>query len=322
MAESSSNVLRILQIFKNYSDENNYLSMKDIQHYMDVDYETKIDRRTVSSCLSILKEHDYDITEYDAEKKGYTLLERELEVSQVRLLMDAVYSSDYIPVSESLELIDKLQQFLCLNERKNYQYLTPVRNKSKTKNKNIFLNIDTLNTAIAEQKQVSFTYMDYNTNKELVPRRSEPYVGSPFNMICQDAHYYLLFCHNKHKEPSLYRIDLMKDVTITSDPVQGPVVDKNFDTAQTLTRAYIGAPEQIVLRCKSSALRYVVDEFGDDCTIMSADEETFTARIQTNANGLKFWALQFVDSVEVISPPALRKSILETLSQHRYGDES
>lgn len=87
-----SNAICILEILREYSDAEHILPMCAILHKMKSLYGIDIDRRTVYSAISLLKVNlGYEISTYEENKQGYYLQERILEVSEVRLLMDAVY---------------------------------------------------------------------------------------------------------------------------------------------------------------------------------------------------------------------------------------
>ncbi|MDY5797970.1 MAG: WYL domain-containing protein, partial [Eubacteriales bacterium] len=60
-------------------------------------YSLEVDRRTVYSSVDLLKELGYDISDYKDNGVGYYLRERDFETSEIRLLMDAVYSYQAIP---------------------------------------------------------------------------------------------------------------------------------------------------------------------------------------------------------------------------------
>ena len=171
MMTDRANAICLLQILKEYSDENHILSMREIIGKLSALYDMELDRRTVYSAIDLLCNLGYDISVYDENKKGYYLRSREFEAAEVRLLMDAVYSFDYIPAKQTQYLIQKLQGFLSVHERKQYKNLTVVRQERKTQNAEVFLNIELLDEAISKKQKVSFTYLEYGLDKQLHPRR-------------------------------------------------------------------------------------------------------------------------------------------------------
>lgn len=134
------------------------------------------------------------------------------------LLMDAVYAFPFIPVRQSEELISKLQMLLSSYQRKLYRHLTIVRQDRKTDNRQAFLNLELLDEAIAEKKQVSFCYLAYGLDKKLHPRRNYAYVVNPYGLVYMNEHYYLVCNRSGYPETSLYRLDLIKDIQKLDSP--------------------------------------------------------------------------------------------------------
>ena len=85
MLSDRANAICILEILREYSDAEHILPMRTILHKMKSLYGTDIDRRTVYSAISLLKDNlGYEISTYEENKQGYYLQERILEVSEVR----------------------------------------------------------------------------------------------------------------------------------------------------------------------------------------------------------------------------------------------
>ena len=318
MMTDRANAICLLQILKEYSDENHILSMREIIGKLSALYDMELDRRTVYSAIDLLCNLGYDISVYDENKKGYYLRSREFEAAEVRLLMDAVYSFDYIPAKQTQYLIQKLQGFLSVHERKQYKNLTVVRQERKTQNAEVFLNIELLDEAISKKQKVSFTYLEYGLDKQLHPRREKPYIVSPYGMVCENEHYYLINIKDGFSTPSLYRIDLMRDISLLNEPVAIDAKNACLDSVQKVTYAFVGKQEEIKLRCENFTLRYVLDRFGTDVRITDNHDGTFTASFSASPNGVKFWALQYLPYIEVLSPQSLRDSIIDSSKSNKY----
>lgn len=93
---------------------------------------------------------------------------------------------------------------------------------NKDFNRKIFINIDKINNAIKDKKQISFNYYDYNFEKDLVPRLNKEgdlkvYRATPVSMILKNENYYLVLASNKHNDLSNYRVDRMKNINILDE---------------------------------------------------------------------------------------------------------
>lgn len=60
-------------------------------------------------------------------------------------------------------------------------------------------------------------------------------------------------------------------------------------------------------------LDVVLDDFGKNITIHKIDDESFKLILDVSTRGFKTWVMRNIDSVEVISPIALRNEIKEII---------
>jgi predicted DNA-binding transcriptional regulator YafY len=123
-----------------------------------------------------------------------------------------------------------------------------VKHNKKTGNQEVFLNLEQIDQAISERKQIEFTYMQYEIDKKLHPRRKESYVAEPYGVVYMNEHYYLICSLVSYPKISLYRLDRMKNVriletSILNMPDTNAVVDKAI-------YGFTGEPEHIEIRCK------------------------------------------------------------------------
>ncbi len=314
-----SNMICILNILKEYTDETHTLSTKEVIEKMDTIYGRKIDRRTVYGCVEALTELNYDIEGYSSNGKGYTLLSREFSLAEIRLLIDAIYSCEYISKRQTEELLKKLRSFLSYYERKNFNYTSIITPERKSPNPEVFLNIEVLGEAIDKKKQVSFTYLDYDYDKKLKPRRERPYIVNPYAMLCEGSHYYLVLISQGHTDPSFYRIDMMKDIKILDSSLEISKRDAKLDSVDKVVYAHTGSPVRVNLRCRKNVLRYVIEEFGNDISITKNPDGSFDASVYTATEGLVYWALQYLQDVEVLSPSDVREKVIDAIKQNLYG---
>ena len=293
--------------------------MREIIARMKQDYGVAPDRRTIYSSVEVLNDLGYEISTYEDNGVGYYLKQRLFEPGEVRLLMDAICSFSCLAQRHTEELIEKLQKPLSIHERKHFKHLSITKLKTKTLNRQIFWSIEQLDEAISQKAKVQFTYLQYDLNKKLVPRRKEKYVVNPYGMVFNNENYYLVCVKDNKDSVSMYRIDRMKDIEITDlelDPRE-PGFDVQKSTEQVIY-AYSGEPESVVFNCKRSILDHVIDKYGTDIHIYEIDDDNLEICVTVSPNGVKFWALQYLPYVEVISPQWLRDEITESVKANPY----
>lgn len=317
--KNRGNAVCLLRILAEYSDEFHILQMQDIISKFKLLYDVDIDRRTVYGLIDVFAELGYDVSDYNDNGVGYFLRERYFEPSEIHLLMDAIYSHQAIPEKQTEELIAKLQRLLSVHNRKKYKSLSVIKSNKKTKNKQVFFNVEKLDEAIQSGKKVSFVYLIYGLDKQLHPRKHDRYVVSPYQLICANEHYYLLCKDSKHNTPSLYRIDLMKDIEITNEMVDADITERELeDVKERTTYAWNGKVETIKLKCKNYVIGDLLDKFGHDIVIQKMDDDHFSATIKTVPEGMCFWSLQYLPHVEVLSPQWVRDEIVKVIQNNMY----
>ncbi len=307
----------LLEILKEYSDEAHEMTMKEILSKMESDYMLRPDRRTIYSAVATLMDFGYDISAYEDNGKGYFLRVRDFEQSEIIMLTDAVYSFPFVSAKYSDELIDKLQKQLSIHQRRKFKNLSVIRSDRKSLNAQVFLNIEKLDNAISQKKQVSFTYLHYGLDKKLHPRRTKPYTVNPYSMVYMNEHYYLVCNLVGYPNISLYRIDFICDIAVLDEVSEQR---KEYrDNSDEAVFAFTGTSEHISIICDKIILDDVIDKFGKDIQLYENDEKTFTVNFTAPAKGVKFWALQYLSYAEVIEPKWVRDEIIDSVKANRYN---
>lgn len=313
MLSDRANTICLLEILREYSDEGHILSMREITSKMELIYGIKPDRRTIYSAVALLCELGYDISTYEENGSGYYLRSREFEESEIHLLADAVYAFPFISAKQSEELISKLRNQLSVHRRKRYKHLTVAKREKKTDNRQVFLNIECLDEAIENGRQVSFLYLQYGLDKKQHPRREKPYTVNPYELIYTNEHYYLICNYVGREKTSFYRIDRMRDIEILETPIDRKADD--LSDFRDVTYAFAGEPERIVLHCDRWMTDDVIDKFGTEISISELDGDRIKVAFTAPPTGIKFWALQYLPYMEVIKPEWIRDEIYEDIQK-------
>lgn len=319
MLSGKANIICLLHILAEHSDENHILPMREIIDRFTADYGISPDRRTIYSLIAVLKDLGCDISDYEENGVGYYLRQRLFEPGEIRLLMDAVYSFPFVPPKHTEDLVEKLQYHLSIYERKRFRHLTLSKPYIKTSNRQVFWSIEQLDEAISKKVKVKFTYLCYNLDKQLVPRRHETYTVNPYGTVFTNENYYLVCIKENKEKVSLYRIDRMRDIVITDYELDPCCED--FDPQKSIEQAvyaYSGEPEQIVMHCDREIIDHVIDKYGTDIEIKELDDAKLEVCFTVPPNGVKFWALQYLPHVEIISPKWLREEIVECIRSNPY----
>ncbi|MBR4434661.1 MAG: WYL domain-containing protein [Clostridia bacterium] len=314
-----ANTVCLYKILEKYSDPEHIIMMSEIIERFKEDYGMTIDRRTVYSSIDTLRNLGYEISQYDRSSQGYYLMSRLFEPSEIRLMMDAVYSQKSIPNKQTGYLIEKLQSCLSIHQKRQYRHLFTADPDKKTPNRSVFFNIDSLDEAIARRQKVAFVYQQYGLDKRLHPRRKEKYVVSPYSMVCDNQRYYLLCIKEGKDDISHYRIDLMDEIVILDKPVDVAPSKVDINSARKTVYAFAGQPVEIKLRCKNDVIGGVIDEFGTGVNIVPDTDGHFIAKLKSAPQGVLYWSMQYINDVEIVEPADLREKAIALIKNNLYG---
>lgn len=77
---------------------------------------------------------------------------------------------------------------------------------------------------------------------------------------------------------------------------------------------YPGRPEVIRFRCPAGMLGVVMDFFGEQARYRSVDADTLEVMLSVARGGVRLFAMQYADRVEVLEPEDLREDLRRSLS--------
>ena len=122
-------ILYTLQILKDYSDDQHLLSQQEIVKKIYNIYGMECERKSIGTNIDSLIDFGYNIIKTNT---GSFLASREFEPSEIRFLIDAVFSSRSIDCKHSRELANKLSNFLSSYQRKQYTYIYKANEINRT----------------------------------------------------------------------------------------------------------------------------------------------------------------------------------------------
>lgn len=147
MIAPKATILCLYEILKKYTDESHILSAEKIREKLKSIYDVDMERRAIYRNIEALRSMGIEIAGYQDNREGYFLIDREFELSEVRLLCDAVAASDMIKESTSKIIIKKLLESQSIFQSRMLQKTVFVKSEKKILSKQLFYNIDALNVA-------------------------------------------------------------------------------------------------------------------------------------------------------------------------------
>ncbi len=310
-----SALIRILQILETYSDSNHPVTHKEIEKKLDTDFNIFVERKAIGRNITLLQDVGYDIV---TTKKGSYLNSRLFEDSELKLLVDGVLSSRHISAGHSKQLIEKLASLSNKYFKSNIKNVFSVNDWNKTENKELFYNIEIIDEAIENRRQIIFDYNKYQRDKKL--HKTATHIVSPYQMILHNQKYYLMAYHEKWQKVQYFQMDRITGIKMT-DMVATDVRSvvgyenginyKKFSSA--LPYMFSDEPEKITFAIDGEwLLDQVIDWLGFDFKLEDKDNKLLVT-VKASPKAMEYWLMQYMNFVEVISPSSLREKIISNI---------
>lgn len=307
----------ILEILRVYSDEHHSLTQQQIIRLLDKNYGMECDRRSVKNNVLFLKELGYDIS----MEKGYRLLSREFDDAELRILIDSVLFSKSISTRQAKGLIEKIQGLSSNYFNAKVRHVSNLPELHRTSNKQAMYSLDAINDAIAEKKKLSFTNNYVGTDLKLHPKREEPYIVNPYQIVACNGKFYLISNYEKYDNVAHFRIDKMTEVRIIDEKIKPMKQVKGLENGLNLPKhmaehIYMFSGESVNIKLKTAdyMMDDLVDWFGNDIRVTKQKDDQIVVRLNCNENAMRYWALQYGPYVEVLEPKSLRAQIKEDIT--------
>ena len=328
----------ILDILRQYTDSNpeHRLNQNDIIEILERDYDIKADRKSVKRNLTSLWEMGF-LVDWEETRRMYPNKdgemeesfiqhdfyldrdpERDFDDSELRLLIDSLLFSKHVPYSQCKKLVGKLKGLSNNWFKSRIRFISKLP-ETASENRELFLTIDVLDEAIADGKQVAFTYNEYGTDKKLHPKRDREYIVNPYQMAATNGRYYLIGNYDKYDNLANYRMDRITNIRLLDTPVKPKeqVEDgKQFSLPRHMAEhlyMFSGESIPVTFRMNKDILNDVIDWFGSDIVFFDEAADEVTARVTVNKSAMRYWARQYCGTVKLLSPPDLVETVKSDL---------
>ena len=299
------------------TDEDHPLSVQELIAQL-AQYNIQAERKSIYDDLDALARFGVDVQCRKGRSPGWFVGGRDFELPELKLLVDAVQSSRFIPRKKSDALIRKLERLASVYQARQLQRQVFVSGRIKVMNESIYYNIDAIHRAIQENRQITFVYLDWNLQKELVPRPGGDKCVSPWALIWRDENYYLAAYDSEAEVIKHYRVDKMGQVEVTVNPREGvkqfSQIDVTSYTNQTFGM-FAGEESVVTMEFPKRLIGVVLDRFGREVDIRPISDTTFRVRAKVAVSGQFFgWLAGIGPDARIAAPEAVQKRYVQWLS--------
>nr|AGS54220.1 hypothetical protein [uncultured bacterium contig00107] len=366
--ESCKSMIMVLDVLWRHSDEDHRLKQSQIAKHIREDYSVELQTKKIKRYLEWLVDlcTQFEDLPYQPYQIEYTeiaredsdiwtdiYLEHDITDDELRMLIDGLLFSKYIPYSECKALIKKLEKLSSEHFQLKLKHIRRMT-ESRSENKDIFLTIGEICDAITKNKKLAFHFLEYGVDK--VPRlvqkdgKTKEYVVSPYEIAVTNSRYYLICSHDGRDKFYHYRLDYIRDALVVSygkrKPGEGPLsegqkerldyirdilgikndkrrpikeivgVGRDLDLPKYMDEhiyMYTDDSASVVFRAPEYLVGPVLDWFGKSAVIVKDGDDSIRVTVDVSKKAMLYWALQYGISVEVLTPKELRDEIRDAV---------
>jgi len=269
------------------------------------------ERKSIYDDMETLQVLGEDIKTVRGRATGYYIDNRNFDLSELKLLIDAVRASKFIPEKQSKNLMAKLSSLACVHDRPSLNRQVFVSNRAKSLNDDIFSTIDILHEAMEKDLSVSFKYFQWTVDGRKEYRKNgERYNISPWSLVWDDSTYYLVGFDNEKGELRHYRVDKMSKALLSNMARQGKEEFKKYDIKSysgAIFGMFGGEMERVTISCANRLANVMLDRFGNKTPIIKqGDRFRITVNVVPSPVFLG-WVISFGDEAEIIEPQNIKE---------------
>jgi len=298
--------LLVLQYIWEHSDEDHQVTAKDIIAFLE-ENDISATSRTVKADVDQLIAFGIDIEINHSTQNRFYMYERNFELAEIKLLIDAVQSARFITDNKSKRLIKKLSAFASEHQQNELKRQLYVDKRIKTENDSGYYSVDSLHTAIQGKKKVTFKYVEFAPDKTKKEKHDgQVYVFSPYAMVWNDDCYYAIGYSEapNHNKVVKFRVDRMKALTVLDKvAVRKP---KDFDVEDYFSQIfsmYDGPECDVDILCENDMMKHVIDQFGEKVKTNIVDSNHFLASVRVSLSPTFYaWVFSFAGKMIIKNP--------------------
>ena len=313
-------ILYLMQIMLSETDEEHILNASDLIRILKQKYDMEADRRTIYSDMDVLDRFGINIVQVKGRTSGYYVADRQFELPELKVLVDAVQSSRFITEKKSRELIGKLSELCSRPQAQQLAKQVAIYNRSKTSNETIYYNVDYIHSAIFHNKKITFQYGEWTPKKEFRPKKDGAfYVVSPWSLNWDEEKYYLIAYDEQADKMKHYRVDKMQKMSILPDDRVGEAAFKDFNPVSFSKKTfgmYGGEDKEVTLICANELAGVVIDRFGQNIFMMPADEDHFKVRVPVTVSRQFYgWMAGIGSKLRITEPEEVKSGYINYLKE-------
>ena len=315
MKPKKDRLLTLLQLLLSETDEDHPITVTEITARLESEGITA-DRKTLYKDVDTLQAHGYDVVCVRRTQNQYFIGNRDFDLAELALLVDAVQAAKFITTRKSQRLIKNLQSLTSVHQADKLNRRLFVEKQVKSENERVLYSVDLLHNAINSGVKITFQYTDYTaTKRKVVKHGGKIYSFSPYELLWNSDNYYALGYSDSHEKVITIRIDRITKPELTElKAVPKPKGFRVEEYSRAVFQMYDGEPQTVTIRCENDLMKSVIDRFGEKVKTALDGNEHFTAEVPVSVSNTFFgWVVGFGGRMEIAAPQEVKKQYFATL---------
>ena len=309
MAENNQKIklLRIMEFLRAESSEGKPVATSQIIAYLN-SIHISCERRTLYKDMDMLMESGANVVKTElGRENAYYINEVSFSLAEVKTLIDAVQAANFVPADKTADLVEKLLSYAGVRRSEIVRDNIIFYNNHKHSNQDIYKNIEQIELAIKQKKQVSFYYFDLDEKCNRIYRKEKKrYITDPVALVFSEDNYYLVAYSQKYQNAVNYRVDRIDTLEVEEEPICEEALIKKRKTetyTEQVFKMYNGEAETVTLEFAPELLGAVYDKFGENLEIRHCDGGWLKIKITVQISPPFFgWVFQFKDRMRIVEP--------------------
>ena len=321
------------EILEQETDANHGITMARILELLSM-RGIKAERKSIYDDIRAFRESEYlDVTVPQGQNREYSVGSRTFELSELKMIIDAIQSSKFLSEAKTRDLIKKLEGQCSKYEASTLQRQVVIANRVKSigSSSTLFRNVDALHNAITANAQISFRYFYYDQKKQRqYLRKGARYTASPWAMIYTDDNYYLLAYEGRKFKH--FRVDKMEDVQELTTQI-GVVIEREgrdeFEKVDMSAYSkytfsmFGGEVTPVTMVFQNRMMGVVMDRFGRNVVAIKEDDDHFRITVPVAVSEQFYgWVFGLGKTVRIVGPEKVKEGMKKALADisARYED--
>lgn len=313
-----SRLIILAQMFYEKTDEEHPMTGSEIMQYLE-EHDVPANEKTLRGDIQLLQDLGLDIVKVVSRPNYYFWGDRQFEMPELKLLIDAVASSRFITEKKSKELAKKLSELASENQRKELRRHVYATNRVKSQNERIYYTVNTINEAISKRRKISFYYTEYSAQLQEVYRNDgEPYILSPYALLWNEDFYYVIGWSEKREKVSVFRVDRIDRAEMMDEKaVKRPEGFRIEDYSKPIFDMFEGTERvEVKLEVRNDLAKYIVDRFGTKLETEQVSDDRFAVTVEVSLSPTFYaWVFQFGGGMRILSPKHAVSEIIRMANQ-------